>query len=314
MADERLIPVVVSVDVEPDGVGHAPDGTWHSAAAVHDWITDLRARVEQRTGRPMRVAWYLRMDLQVAALFGSSTYGVEADPRLPAAVERHGDVWGLHTHGWRPEPGGGWVDDFREPWFGECVDHSYAAFAEAFGRPCRVQSFGNRFLSEAAVARLAHHGVEVDTTAEPANAPVPDGGWAHLRGAIPDYRRTPRRPYRLGPGLMELPLTAGRKDLGPDVRAHLSRRRRHGLRERLDHPVQLGGKPTPWAGFDELVRGSLRAQRRPYLAFAVRSDGVLDPVQRPRLDAHVDALLAMPEADRFVFVPAPEALRLLDAG
>jgi hypothetical protein len=50
---------------------------------------------------------------------------------------------------------------------------------------------------------------------------------------------------------------------------------------------------------------------RPYLSFAVRSDGILSPVQRPRLVDHVDELLALPEAERFAFVTPAEAVEAI---
>jgi hypothetical protein len=87
--------------------------------------------------------------------------------------------------------------------------------------------------------------------------------------------------------------------------------RRHGLRERLDQPVRPGGKEIPGMPFGELIADSLRRQRRPYLSFAVRSDGILDDVQRPRLVGHLDQLLALPEARRFRFVTPTEAVESL---
>lgn len=313
----EVIPVVLSVDLEPDGRGHEVDAdtTWLGAAATRSWLDTVLDRSSAGTGRPARLNWLVRCDPQVEDVFGSASFVVDAEPELFAAAADRGDEVGLHIHGWRRDPDGAWVDDFGdEAWFDECIDRSMAAFAEAFGRRCRVVSFGNRFLGEAAIARLVHHEVAIDQTGEPANGPVADGDWPHVRGAIPDYRRMPRRPHVLAPGLVELPLTAGRKRLGCRPRAHLSRMRRHGLRERLDHPVQLGGKEVPGTSFGELMADSLRRQRRPYLSFAVRSDGILDATQRQRLLRHVDELLSLPEAERFQFMTPSEAVEVLGVG
>jgi hypothetical protein len=308
-----LIPVVLTIDVEPDGPGHDPgDSAWAGVAAVRRWVNDVRERTTERTGRPARVSWLLRCDPQVEALFGSATHVVEAEPELFAEAALLGDEVGLHIHAWRPSPDGGWVDDFGdEAWLDECIDAAFAAFAEAFGRPCRVVSMGNRFLGPAAIAGLVRNGAAVDLTGEPARGPLADGDCAHVRGALPDFRRMPRQPHHLTSELIELPLTAGRKRLGPNPRAHLSRLRRHGLRQRLDQPVQLGGKEVPGTTFAELMSDSLRRQRRPHLSFAVRSDGILDPVQRPRLVGHMDEVLALDDADRFVFMTPSEAVEAL---
>jgi hypothetical protein len=314
--DAGAIPVVLSVDVEPDGTGHdlTADGRWDGVAATRAWVDEIRERTTARTGRAARVSWFLRCDPQVEELFGR-TASVEADPQLVPTARDNGDELGLHVHGWRRRPDGSWVDDYRDDaWLDECIDRSFATFADIVGAPCRVGSMGNRFLGPTAVAGLVRNGLTVDNTGEPASHPVADGHWAHVRGDIPDYRRMPRRPHPIGPGLVELPLTAGRKRLGLRPRAHLSRMRRHGVRQRLDQPAQLGGRDLPGLPFGRLMSDSLRHQRRPYLSFAVRSDGLLDPVQRPRLVSHVDQLLALPEAERFAFMTPTEAVAFLGSG
>ena len=309
-----MIPVVLSVDLEPDGPGHlvTPETPWLGADAVRRWIDDILERSAARTGRDGRVNWLVRFDPQVEETYGSATYAVEAEPDLFARADERGDELGLHIHGWRRTPEGGWVDDFGdEAWLGECIDRSVAAFDKAFGRPCPTVSIGNRALTPAAIARFVHHGVAIDQTGEPANPPVDDGAWPNVRGAIPDYRRMPRHPHLLVPGLVELPLTAGRKRLGLHPKAHLSRMRRHGLRERLDQPLQLGGKDVPGTSFGELISDALARLPRPYLSFAVRSDGILNPVQRPRLVGHIAEVLTLPEAERFAFMTPTEAVEAL---
>jgi hypothetical protein len=41
--DGELIPVVLSVDLEPDGVGHGVDGTttWSGVQAVRRWVDEV---------------------------------------------------------------------------------------------------------------------------------------------------------------------------------------------------------------------------------------------------------------------------------
>jgi hypothetical protein len=310
------IPVVISVDVEPDGPGHVPPppGPWPGTAATHAWLSSARSRIGEVTGRPANFTWTLRMDDGVGAVCGAPTHAVDAHPAFVADVVERGDELGVHVHGWR-QLDGEWFDDFAdETWFAQCVQTALDAFATSVGRPCRITRMGNRFSSPAVVRQLAAAGVAFDLTMEPARIGMGDGAWAHVRGTIPAYRRTPRRPHLLAPGLTEIPLMATSKRLGRDLRAHLSRRRRHGLRERLDHPMHIGAGDPPGDDFASMVQRSLTRQRRPYLGFAIRSDGILDEVQRPRLLSHLDALLALPEAPRFAFVTPAECLALLDAG
>lgn len=314
MARSAVIPVVIAVDFEPDGRGHRPPepGAWPGALATHEWLGRQRVAAEAVTGRPVHFSWLLRMDAGMAEAYGSATHVVDVHPDLVADVVAHGDDLGIHVHGWRREPDGTWVDDLDDPgWLHDSVATALEAFQGACGRPCRLSRMGNRFLSAALIDQLAAADVEVDLTVEPASTGVDDGGMSHVRGPIPDQRRTPRTPHQVGPGLVELPLTASSKRLGLHPKAHLSRMRRHGIGQRLDVPLRLGRPMPPDDGFGARVQRSLRALRRPYLAFTVHSDGILDPDQRPRQLAHFDALLALPEAPRFAFVTPGECVSLL---
>jgi hypothetical protein len=278
-----------------------------------EWLRGRRARLEERTGRAARITWFLRMDPQIAEVYGSDGHAVEAHPELLDEATEHHDDLGLHIHAWR-QTDDGWLDDYAaSAWFGECIDRSFSAFADALGRPCSLTRLGSRYLDAVAAQRLVALDVAVDMTVEPGSIGRPDGSIPRLRGALPDYRRSPRRPHEVAPGLMELPLTAGRKTLGPQLRAHLSRMRRHGVRERLDQPLPLGMPAHGPRPFGEQVRRSLALQAQPYLAFAIRSDGLLDPTLADRLEAHLEALIAIPEATRFTFTTPEEALELLRA-
>ncbi len=307
------IPLVLCIDVEPDGTGEepVPGGPWAGTSAIHAWLSDVRSRLEERTQAVAHLSWFLRMDPQVEAAYGSATHVVDAHADVLEDIAARDDAVGLHVHAWRWTEDG-WLDDFADSqWFGECIDRAFAAFAQAFGRPCRLSRLGNRYLDAAAVQRLVDLGVTVDLTAEPGQIDRPDGTIPHLRGGLPDYRRTPRRPHSLAPGITELPLTAGRKTLGIHPYAHLSRMRHHGVLERLDQPLTFGLRPHGPHSFGEQVRRSLAVQSRPYLAFAVRSDSILEDVVSARLRAHMDELLAIPEASRFRVVTPEAAIEAL---
>jgi hypothetical protein len=313
--DGAVIPVVLCIDLEPDGPGHVlpPPGPWVGGVEAHAWLTDARSRIEAVTDRPARFTWALRMDPFVEAAHGTTTHAVDAHPDLIADVLARGDEVGVHVHGWRQEADGAWVDDYRDPaWFAHCIDVSLGAFTAAFDAPARISRLGNRFSSPAAMAQLAAAGVTHDLSAEAACTGVPDGYWPSVRGPIPDYRRTPRRPHQVASGLTELPLSATSHRFGWWVHAHLARMRRHGLRERLDRPMGFGKADPADDAFPAMVARALRHQRRPYLAFALRSGGMNVPAERDRLVTHLDQLLAMPEADRFAFVGPAEAVALVN--
>ena len=77
-------------------------------------MTEQRDRIEARTGRSANVAWLLRLDHQVAELFGSATYLLDAHGDLVEDAQSRGDELGLHVHAWRRDGRGGWIDAFGD--------------------------------------------------------------------------------------------------------------------------------------------------------------------------------------------------------
>lgn len=144
-------------------------------------------------------------------------------------------------------------------------------------------------------------------TLEPANDRIPSGARPTVVGDLPDCRRTPRAPHRLG-GLVELPLSASSRPKGWHPRRHLSRMRHHGLRQRLDLPAQMARVVDSPDTFGRQVERTLRGQRRPYLAYALRSDGLLDEGRRARIDAQLHELLAVVTRHDVAFTGPQEAL------
>lgn len=309
-----MIPVVLCIDAEPDGLGHLDPraGPWAGLSASHRWVSGLRGRIEDVTGRPPVFTWFLRMDPQVTEATGSVRHAVDAHPAVMADILDRGEPLGLHVHGWRRGADGRWVDDFADPaWLAHCIDSSYAAFTDALGVPCRLSRMGTRFLDDAAAARLAAHGTVVDLSLEPANDGVASGARSTILGELPDCRRTPRAPHRLESGLLELPLSATRRLKGWHPRGHASRVKHHGLRQRLDHPVQMA-RPVPEPDtFGWQVERTLRGQRHPYLAYALRSDGPLGDEKGSRIDAQMDALLSVLAGRDAAFVGPEEAVAVL---
>jgi hypothetical protein len=308
-----VIPVVLCIDAEPDGLGHDPaDGPWTGFRAMHRWLGGLRGRIEDVTGRPPAFAWFLRMDPQVAELGGTARYPLDAHPDVRAEILDRNEPLGLHVHGWRRGADGSWVDDFGDqPWLAECIDSSYAAFAEAFGVPCRLSRMGARFLDARTATHLAAKGTVVDLSLEPANDGVPSGRRPTVAGELPDCRRTPRAPHRLPSGLVELPLSATRRVKGWHPRRHAARVKHHGLLERLDHPVQMARPIEEPDTFGRQVERTLAGQRHPYLAYALRSDGVIQDEKRARIEAQMDQLLGVLAGQDAAFVGPEEAVALL---
>jgi hypothetical protein len=311
-----VVPLVIAIDVEPDGRATRPGGPMplDGFALTAAWLASYRPRLEDATGRPVRYAWFVRMDPQITSISGRADGLVSAIRPVLETLRANGDSLGLHTHGarWRPEAG--WLVDHGDPaWIEHCLRSGYAAFEAAFGEPCRQHRFGDRWTSPAMFDILAELGTEVDLTIEPGQrAAARVDPTAPATGQVPSYLRSSRRPHRHAAGpLWLLPLSAADPAPTLPTTARLARRLRY-LAEPRHRPLLLDRRwPSPEA-FWSLVERHLGDSPTPYLAFAIRSDLWLRP-RATGVEAILGSLLRRPLVHRLVATDGVEALALLKA-
>jgi hypothetical protein len=320
------IPVIFCVDVEPDPrlVNREVPEPWVGYEVTQRYLRGLRPRIEAATGAPVHYSWFLRIDPQVAEPYGSATWIVDRYGAHMEEIQRAGDEIGAHPHAYRwLEEERTWLHDFgNQEWVDYCLTMSIEGFAKALGRTCLSLRFGDRWLNTAAVNLAERLGVRFDLTVEPGTLPysIPNPG-ERASGPLPDYRRVPRVPYT--PSLWDfrsaeqqnarsirvIPLTSGHLRLGFHPRQYLRRLRANGVRgRRQDTPLYMW---LPWPApntFDRMLDRALAAQRRPYLAFAIRTRPDISQAVGPR----VDALLAHAARSRFRFSTPAEALAELE--
>lgn len=83
---QEPIPVVLCFDVEPDDIDVRPGAEpWLGFERLLERIGPWRDGLAAATGRPVRFNWFLRMDPQIADVYGSATWAVE---RYGAEIER----------------------------------------------------------------------------------------------------------------------------------------------------------------------------------------------------------------------------------
>ena len=189
------IPALVCVDVEPDT--RRPDldarADWkgfEESLRLFEWFRG-------RAGVGALFNWFLRMDPQVEAAYGSADWAAERYGAQLEGLRAAGDEVGLHTHAWR-RVGGAWVVDHGDQgWVNHCVRVSFDAYQSAFGRACRSFRFGDRWMNDETFGLVESLGALYELTLEPGRRPyagVPnDADWT---GRFPDYARVPREPYR----------------------------------------------------------------------------------------------------------------------
>ena len=330
-ADERTIPVVLAIDVEPDPGG----GTWHEPQpwrGFENWleyVPELRDRLAALSGAPARLAWFVRCDPQVGDVYGDPAWAADHYASGFAGLRAAGDELAIHPHAWRWDATARhWVHDNDDPaWVESVLETGFERFAAGFGQPALAHRFGSRFMTAAIARWLAAHGVRVDTTMEPGSPGLQTlDKTAAFTGTVPDQRSVPREPYRPDPddpfrpasartlpgepGLWMLPHSAF------DPQPFIPRWRRLARRVRFfgqarHRPGQLWTNQDPTGFWDEAVRAA-ETLRRPYLFLALRSSALVDVAAN--VMAKFDALERHPSVARMRFVTSLEALDLLTAG
>ena len=311
----NLIPFVLAIDIEPDS---EPAGR-HTPIAIAGlnrtaaWIARLRSPIEDATGVPFRVAWFVRLDAEIAERGGRPAALADlAGDVLSAAAER-GDAIGVHSHfsRWDPRLDGWLVDHGNAAFVDETLRASLAAFAGRFGHGAPIHRFGDRWSSPAALATLAELGVEIDLTIEPGQrgAQRTDPTRA-ATGRIPDqlHERSVVRRFA-GTGLWQFPLSSA--DPAPALPPFRRWARRLRFAGQPRHRTLLLDRAWPSTeAFWSIVLRMLDGQSAPYVAAAIRSDVSLD-ARFAGVTAILDDVASA--GRRFVFEPPEQALARLAA-
>jgi len=327
--DAEPVPVVLCIDCEPDPRMIDPSDPPPLAGyqLVHDFFAQWRAPVEDLTGAPVHLNWSFRMDPQIATAYGSPAVFVERHPELLARVRDAGDGLGVHPHAFRWDGRAGtWVLDLADSTYvRECLELAAGTFREAVGESPMLLRYGDGFLDQTVIATADALGIAYDLTLEPGQParPVWETTLGELATAwLPDWRRVPRYPYHpavddyrrvaaggRGRAIRLVPLSSGPTWLGRSVLARLRARRAHGRDGWKQRNLLYMALPC-WTGantFGEMLRRTLKVQKRPYLAFAIRTDWAQRPDHRRNIERCLDALLREHRHRRLVFCTPAEA-------
>jgi glycosyltransferase involved in cell wall biosynthesis len=192
------LPIVVAIDVEPDPriLGRHQAERLSGFEKLLSLVEPLRHQLGELCGAPVRFTWLVRIDPQIAEVYGSPTalvsmYGSELE-----TLQTSGDEVGIHQHAWRWLHG--WVADQADPaWVAHCTAMGLTGYREAFGAPCRAFSFGDGFMSTALARQLDDAGLVVDLTIEPGLTAVHrDLPTEEATGWRPDTRTVAAFAYR----------------------------------------------------------------------------------------------------------------------
>jgi hypothetical protein len=298
---------------------------------VSDYFRDWRSLAAEVTGAPVKLNWFFRMDEQIKICCGHAAAIPERYPAVVAEMLAAGDGLGIHPHAFRwSEAESTWFSEWNDSaWMLENLDIALDGFGGAFGHPPELLRCGDGVITNELIAHAEARGVRYDLTLEPGRPAQPIPEATETASALQeDVTRVPREPYFPDPAdyrrplttgtraIRLIPMTAGDRWLGGSVRSRVAAIRSHGYRNRkqrdLLYMALLGWHGTN--GFDEMLKRSIAARKRPYFLFAIRSDWARRKDQRRHIERCLYDLLAQHEHRPLVFCTPAEACALLDMG
>ncbi|MFL5782633.1 MAG: hypothetical protein ACJ760_15050 [Thermoleophilaceae bacterium] len=203
LAGRRLAGTAIAfcTDVEPDERAPAEPTPWRGFEHVsRELVPPLRQRLSQLTGRPFAMSWGVRMDEQVARVWGSSVWAAEEYGEDLRALAAQGDQIGVHVHPWRwDDEAGRWTVDHRPASAARAVTDGLDAYEAAFGRPAKAFRAGDGAMSGAMLEVLAARGLDVDTTLEHGVTQWKPFEGETVDGEPFDSWRVPTGPFRSSP-------------------------------------------------------------------------------------------------------------------
>jgi hypothetical protein len=273
------IPAVLCIDVEPERIH---EGTPRRPAGFEQLVHMsplIRGALSTMTGAPAGLVWCIRMDPNIAQVYGEADWFATTYREVFDAFVQEGDELGVHPHNWRWD--GQWIADHDDDaWVAHCADVGLETFGQAFGTACRVYRHGDGYMSDLLLSQIERAGVTVDLTLEPGRRALPGlHEQEPSRGWIPDTTGVPVHAYRPARGDFRvadssrddaplfLPLTPG-----PVTRIGVSGAR----------PVHNGSYPTLvlWCDPSDFVAQLMLHLSRDdvsHLAFGIHSQAGADP-------------------------------------
>lgn len=315
---DARIPVLLMIDVEPDGLFIDRDSSvrWSGFERGFLWMATMRERIAARTGRAAAFAWGFRLDAQIEAAYGHPDWALREYRECIDEFLLHDDAIGVHTHLFRwSDALAGWVMDQGDPaWVEHNVRLSVSTMNDCLGRQPDFFRFGDRWMSNAAMALLDELGVPFELSLEPGREGAPSlHPGKPSTGSVPSQRSVPRKPYRPssanfriedesgGVRIIEIPCTTGRvRPASTFVEAPSVRNAWAWMRYRSFPWIDTAGLYQIPEKVRSLVDDAL-SDGAPYLALPIRTDSFSKGLADGHLERVFELLLDHPLAQRFEF-------------
>ena len=330
MNRDNQIPIIMCIDVEPDGffIDRTKPLPWKGYEGCYRYFSELRTKLEEQTGSPVHYTWCYRLDPQVAETYGSAEWPITHYSKFAEAFLRNGDELALHPHAYRwIEKKQNWIEDLGDQeWVNHCVEIGFDAYRRLFNRTCESFRFGAYWINAETINCAERLGAKFDLTVEPGfkikKRLFPED---YYSAPLPDYDHCPKTPYRplksdftkpdpnREDGIWVIPMSTGFVTYKFGKLATLTKK--------LFAPDDLKPRCVTlnlargMNGFRSVMEDLLESLKRPYLALVVRSDvygnspgGPTDP---ENMKMNMDYIMNHPLVKRFVFSTPREAMSMM---
>ena len=321
------IPIILCIDVEPDGffIDRTKPLPWLGYEATYEFFSKFRSRIADATKSPVHYSWYYRIDSQVEETYGSPDWPWTHYAQYTEDFVREGDEIGLHPHAYRwKEKINNWIEDLGDQsWVNHCVEMGFSSFKKIFNRNCDSFRFGAYWINEATLDLVEKLGARFDLTPEPGLKVTKRPFYGErYTASLPSYEAVPRFPYRPSrsdfskpdrnrkEGLWIIPLSTG------------FIQHRYGRLESIYHKIFNPDLVKPKCvtlnignygveNFSKIANHLLNTLEKPYLTLVLRSDNGIKPRHMKNIQDNLNYLLSHPFAERFVFSTPAELMTVL---
>lgn len=322
------IPVMIVIDVEPDGrmIPHDQTLPWKGYEGCFEYFSKMRDLLNRVTGQPVNFGWYYRVDPQVEEVYGDPAWALTHYKPILDSLMTAGDDIGLHPHAYR------WVDDRKgwvvdhgdQAWVNHCVRMSFKYYEKVLGRGCESFRFGERWMNTETMNLVRELGARYDLTLEPFHPSIlsilPEEAEAHT-GMLPNGQRFLRTPYRPSEANFTVADQDGSDEflVVPMSSGYYSYE--FGFKEKVLKFINRDGdlKPQPFTLnfnihpkiFRHVIDECLELSDSPYLLLSVRSDVCSDIKRMARMDENFEILMSHPMGKQFSFTGVNKAMNSL---
>lgn len=315
IVNDLAIPVLLVIDVEPDErLVSYQARRWKGYENLHEFLFKMRPVLESATGRPVHYNWMLRLDPQIEHAFGRADWVVKQYRSLLEEADAANDEIGIHVHSWRPCQHWwrkSWLADFSDAtWINHCVNMAHHTFINSFARQPKCFSFGEGYMSDKVLTQLESLEYRCDLSMYPGRQAlqtiakeIKSSGW------LPDYRATPRHPFKPSRKDFTRPIDNDERNLWEiPVSVQIVE---SGQNEDKGEQKLLFG--MPFQRIPNIVEQNL-VFSNPYLQAVMRTDVRMDPYNCAQFDKTIYYFIEHPRVKDMVFETCTDFVDLLDRG